>query len=49
MNKEPVSIPLPEYAVKEMVADVDFDDDRLWVPRGENIESIPLLFCVHWW
>ena len=45
MNK-PVSIPLPEYAVPEMVADVDFDDERLWVPRGENVESIPLLFLI---
>jgi len=42
----PVSIPLPEYAVPEIVADVDFDDERLWVPRGDNVESLPLLFSV---
>ena len=42
----PVSIPLPEYAVPEIVADVDFDDERFWVPRGDNVESLPLLFSV---
>lgn len=50
MNKAasdvPVSIPLPEYALPEIVADVDFDDERLWVPRGDNVESLPLLFSV---
>ncbi|MBX2879027.1 MAG: 2,4'-dihydroxyacetophenone dioxygenase family protein [Granulosicoccus sp.] len=46
MTKTPMSIPLPEYAVQEMVANVDFDDERLWVPRDNNVESIPLLFCV---
>lgn len=42
----PVTIPLPEYAVPEMVADIDFDDERLWVPRGDGVDNIPLLFCV---
>ena len=42
----PIKIPLPEYAVPEIVADVDFDDERLWVPRGDNVESLPLLFSV---
>jgi len=42
----PISIPLPEYAVPEIVANVDFNDERLWVPRGDNIESLPLLFSV---
>lgn len=42
----PVHIPLPEHAVSELVRDVDFEDDRLWVPRGANIESLPLLFSV---
>jgi len=46
MSTKPVSMPLPEYAVKEMVAHVDFDDERLWVPRGDGVENIPLLFCV---
>jgi quercetin dioxygenase-like cupin family protein len=45
-SNAPVSIPLPEYAVHEMVADVDLDDERLWVPRGDNIESLLLLFSV---
>lgn len=42
----PVSIPLPEYAFPEIVTDVDFEDERLWVPRGKDIESLPLLFSV---
>lgn len=42
----PVHIPLPTDAVSELIVDVDFDDDKLWVPRGENIESFPLLFSV---
>lgn len=50
MNKPvstaPVKVPLPEYAVPEIVADVDFDDERLWVPRGDDVESLPLLFSV---
>lgn len=43
---EPIEIPLPEHAVPELVADVDFDDERYWVPRGDDIESLPLLFSV---
>ncbi len=39
-------IPLPEHAVPELVLDVDFDDERYWVPRGDDIESLPLLFSV---
>lgn len=42
----PVRIPLPEYAVPEIVNDIDFEDERLWVPRGDNVESLPLLFSV---
>jgi len=43
---QPVHIPLPPDAVNELIVDVDFDDERLWVPRGDNIESMPLLFSV---
>jgi len=42
----PVQIPLPAYAVPEIVVDVDFEDDRLWVPRGDDVESLPVLFSV---
>lgn len=45
-SEVPVSIALPEYAVPEIVTDVDFDDERLWVPRGDNVESLPLMFSV---
>lgn len=41
-----VNIPLPDDAVKELVLDADLDDERLWVPRGENVSSLPLLFNV---
>lgn len=37
---------LPPDAVPELVLDVDFEDSRLWVPRGEDVESLPLLFSV---
>ena len=41
-----VTIPLPDYAVHELVLDTDFEDERLWVPRGDNIWSLPLMFNV---
>ena len=37
---------LPPDAVPELIQDVDFEDPRMWVPRGENVESLPLLFSV---
>jgi len=35
----PVHIALPDHAVSELVTDVDFEDDRYWVPRGEDIHE----------
>lgn len=46
VDSSPLHIPLPQYAVPELVVDVDFEDERLWVPRGDDIESLPLLFSV---
>ena len=42
----PIHMPLPPDAVNELVIDVDFDDERIWVPRGENVWSLPLMFNV---
>ena len=39
-------IPLPADAVSELVLGVDMDDERLWVPRGDDIWSLPLMFNV---
>lgn len=39
-------IPLPPDAVSELVLDTDLDDERLWVPRGDSIWSLPLMFNV---
>ena len=41
-----VSSALPEDAVSELVLDVDFDDARAWVPRGDGVWSLPLMFNV---
>ena len=37
---------LPPDAVAELVLDADLDDERLWVPRGDNVSSFPLWFSV---
>lgn len=39
-------MPLPPDAVNELVLDADLDNERLWVPRGDNIWSLPLMFNV---
>ncbi len=51
MNAQPepvgiTHIPLPDEAVREIVHDTDLDDERLWVPRGDSIWSLPLMFNV---
>ena len=42
----PVHIPLPRDAVNELVLDAKLDDERLWVPRGDSIWTLPLMFNV---
>lgn len=37
---------LPAEALKELVVDADMDDERMWVPRGDNVWSLPLMFNV---
>jgi hypothetical protein len=37
---------LPPDAVAELVLDTDLDDERLWVPRGDDVSSLPLMFSV---
>ena len=37
---------LPDEALKELVHDADMNDERLWVPRGDDVWSLPLLFNV---
>ena len=41
-----ITAALPPDAVPEIVLDVDFDDERLWVPRGDSVWSLPLMFNV---
>lgn len=43
---ESVSHKLPDEALRELVVDADVEDERLWVPRGDNVWSLPLLFNV---
>ena len=42
----PIQMPLPKDAVPELVLDTDLEDERLWVPRGDDIWSLPLMFNV---
>ncbi len=42
----PVHLPAPPDAISELVSDIDLDDERLWVPRGDDIWSLPLMFSV---
>ncbi len=37
---------LPPDAVRELVLDADLEDERLWVPRGDDVWSFPLWFSV---
>lgn len=41
-----ISANLPPDAVPELVLDRDLDDERFWVPRGNDIWSLPLMFSV---
>jgi 2,4'-dihydroxyacetophenone dioxygenase len=41
-----IDLALPLDAVAELIIDADLDDERLWVPRGENIATFPLWFSV---
>lgn len=43
---KPVPHALPDEALKELVHDADMNDERLWVPRGDDVWSLPLLFNV---
>lgn len=42
----PICHSLPDEALKEIVVDADMDDERAWVPRGDNVWSLPLMFNV---
>ena len=46
LTRSELHIPLPDEAVREIVHDTDLDDERLWVPRGDSIWSLPLMFNV---
>ncbi len=39
-------VPLPPEAAPELIEDVNFDDEREWMPTGENISVRPLFFNV---
>jgi quercetin dioxygenase-like cupin family protein len=41
-----IHLALPPDAVAEIVHEADTGDQRLWVPRGENVWSLPLMFSV---
>lgn len=42
----PIKFALPAEALQELVHDADIDDERVWVPRGDAVWSLPLLFNV---
>lgn len=46
MDMQSISQRLPDQALKELVLDADLDDERVWVPRGDDVWSLPLLFNV---
>lgn len=39
-------VPLPPEAAPELIEEVNFDDEREWMPTGENISVRPLFFNV---
>lgn len=41
-----ITAALPPDAVPEIVLDAALDDERLWVPRGNDVWSMPLMFSV---
>jgi 2,4'-dihydroxyacetophenone dioxygenase len=41
-----LAMALPPDAVSEIVHDADLNDERLWVPRGDDIWTLPLMFSV---
>ncbi len=43
---KPIVFTPPAEALKELVHDADIDDERVWVPRGDGVWSLPLLFNV---
>ncbi|MCH9671541.1 MAG: cupin domain-containing protein, partial [Gammaproteobacteria bacterium] len=42
-----INMALPDEAARELVFNADLDDERVWVPRGENVWTRPLLFNVN--
>lgn len=43
---EHIDIPLPKEASKELFFQTDEDDERVWMPIGDNVSIRPLLFNV---
>lgn len=43
---ENIKVPLPPEAAHELVFDTAGEDERVWVPSGENVWFRPLLFNV---
>ena len=41
-----ISHVLPLEALRELVVEADIENERAWVPRGENVWTLPLLFSV---
>ena len=43
---EHIDIPLPKEAATELFFQTDEDDERMWMPIGDNVWIRPLLFNV---
>ncbi len=43
---QPLNRTPPSEALAEIVLDADIDNERAWVPRGDNVWSLPLMFDV---
>ena len=41
-----IDIALPPDAVRELVTHTQDDDERMWMPRGDNVWTRPLMFNV---
>ena len=41
-----INVPLPPEAKKELVIHTNEDDERLWVPRGDDVWFRPLMYNV---
>ena len=46
IDMKALNIPLPPEAKNELVIHTEEDDERMWVPRGDNVWFRPLMYNV---